>query len=520
MLSKLPRRKNPGLIRPRDSAGQSDTVLCSLQLFVALGWAVAWLAGGVWLGLLAALFGTGVVVWWACFKLTRALPLLRLLQLGSVALTAIMNLGFLLAWAVATTGVSVSFAVLLTETHGIPISDYSRAVCFTQLFAFSLSLFSRIQFFVIRERQLLHSMRQIVAGPVLLLFAISAFVIILEVALVGLGVIGYRSFQVEGFAEGEIPWYYNFIDAFKALQIPLNVYFILRAFRTGNWLWLIWGIVGGGAALFIAFTGGRSGLILAVIMHLFYWIVFTPRNILRFRIGLVLVVLLVGAYPFTVFNNFIRSSASGVDGARSRDLGAVLSEAAESYGYDDSQATAKEATARNLATRPLVAHPLAIVQNVPASNARWGYGREYLNAFIWTIPRMMFPSKFSYAVQEGFIYQYFGVYFSDTADSVYLSGYLNFGWVGWLLGAVPICGLWLSVLLFISFLRTDFARLVLLAQWPAMFIAGVGEGSLISWFVAFRLTVVVFVVCVVLEALFVGREHVSAALSVRSGGRR
>jgi hypothetical protein len=515
-------RSDPPLKSPRQISlpslsalsNRADTTLTLSILGNAIFWAIASSVGTNLFGVGAALTGVAIVAWWAWTQFVRPLPLIRLMQSGGVALVAILNIGYVGAWTVATFKVSVPFEILVNEIYGISMDEYSLSMVFSMLFAAAMTVYSRISFIEALEGQLMRSLRGIWRTPVLWVVAISLFIMFVEGLLLGTGVVGYRSFKVEGLGKGEIPWYFNFFSCLKAAQIPLNVFLMVSALRKKNVLLGVVGFGGFALALIMAFTTGRSGLILAFIYHFFYWVILCAGRVNKLKLSLMIGVGLLCLYPLTIFNNFIRSSASGVQDARGRDLGQVIMEAANSYKYKESQTLAEEASDRNLATRPLLAHPIAVVQNVSSSESHFGWGQEYMNAFMWSVPRFIFPGKVRYAVQEEYIYQRFGVIFSDTSDSIYLSGYLNFGWLGWLLGPIPLLVLWGASLLLIGLLKTTVAKVIVFSQWINPFYFGVGEMATVSWIGTMRTVVAIFVILWVVE-IFVSER---VAVSTRQKG--
>jgi len=140
-------------------------------------------------------------------------------------------------------------------------------------------------------------------------------------------------------------------------------------------------------------------------------------------------------------------------------------------------------SAENFATRPLVLNPLARVQRLAPEGKEFLLGENIANSLIWTMPRAVVDDKSDYPVQEDLLYRNFPIGNDDLAESPYLGGYIDFGWLGLFVYPVLLAFLWYLALLLMNYPGLlPLCSLFYAAVFLPIFALEIGESSLITWF--------------------------------------
>lgn len=255
------------------------------------------------------------------------------------------------------------------------------------------------------------------------------------------------------------------------------------------WLWTIL-VISVVVTSFLFFNKGRRWFLFCMLAHC-WWFSFFAAYKPKFHN---FIILFLVSFPllneFMKFNNFMRSGALGLENARGSAI-EVLPEAFEKYRkYSDLQELADEKSTNNLATRPLVAMPLAACMSLPENEKTFVFESEIVNSFIWSIPGPMFSNKQNYPVQETLLYDNFPIGYGDTADSLYLSSYISFGWGGVLIYPLMMMAAWLFILWMMRLRNiSEWVVAIAAASWFKFFASDIGEGSTGQMFVLMRATI-------------------------------
>jgi hypothetical protein len=291
-----------------------------------------------------------------------------------------------------------------------------------------------------------------------------------------------------------------------AAQVGLNALAIFQIARATKRRKISMGVIAVSVflILFINFTQGRSGFIFCALLHL-YWTIFFIGRIPRLKklVPIMLVVLPL-LYAGTILNNFMRGDAmQGVD-LKTVGFTAYFSSAVKSWQTDNVLRAAENArSSENLASRPLVAHPLAKSMALPEARKSFTLGENLFNSAIWAIPSVLISDKKRYPIQEDLLYAHFPVGTEDTADSPYLYAYVDFGYAGVFIYPVLLAVFWVAFLLLVRLpYISSLGVLVLACAWIPLFTLSIGEMAMTGWFTMLRNSVIVLPFVIVLNKYF------------------
>jgi hypothetical protein len=470
-------------------------------------WLLAAMTNSEVLGSFAACLGLYLGIAWTGSLFKQPTLMLGYLKIGGVSLLTMMSLGWLMAQFFNLTSLDQSLSQALVKDVRTTLPAYASAVAYTLVFAAMLGILGSQNFVKGLEA---HAVARLLAARSIRLhklLALIAAICALEVVLIASDVIGYRTFAIEGFDEGRIPWYLPMLQILFAAQIGLNALAISQIVKNK----IVYGklaisivIVSILLILFITFTQGRSGFMFCAMLHLF-WIIFFMERIPKLRTtALVLLVVLPLLYSGALAFNFMRSSAmAGID---QKELGLVafLNSAVQIWQSDQGLKEVEKArSASNLASRPLVAHPLAKSMALPSNQKNFLLGENLLNSAVWAIPSFIISDKKKYPVQEDLLYPNFPIGIDDTADSPYLYAYTDFGYVGLIIYPMLLAAIWVVILLMTRLpYISSLGVLVFVTVWISMFTLSLGEASMVSWFSLLRNTLIVIPFIIILAKLF------------------
>lgn len=431
----------------------------------------------------------GALWGWSLFRHPQLM--LSFLRLGAVSLLIIMSAGWLLAqlFSLSTLGQSLS-ATLMLEI-GTTLPAYACAVSYALAFAAMLGAFGGFGFIRSLEKNAvarLVAARQVRLSKLILLIAV---ICALEIWLILTDFISYRTFNVEGYDEGIVAWYLPILQIIFVSQIGLNALAVGKIVDVSRRRSRIFMTVVATSILlahFVSFTQGRSPFILCALLH-YYWTIFFMGHIpgLRKTILVALMALPI-LFTGTLMFNFMRSSAVSDVDIKTAGFTTFLSIAVQAWKSDQLlRAAEKKRSAENLATRPLVAHPLATSMALAANRKDFLVGQNIINSAIWSIPSIIFPEKRKYPIQENLLYANFPIGIADTADSPYLYAYADFGYFGIFIYPALLAGIWVAVLMLMRISQiSSLGVLVFACIWISLFTLSVGESSMLSWFSTLR----------------------------------
>jgi len=457
--------------------------------------------------LLAAGVGTILSARWFLKVLGCPVEFIHLLPLSAVSLVVVMNFGFLLSWTMSSIGLNRDF-VESFNALGVTYSSYAGAVFFTVLFATSLAALGQFPMLRRLEAQLIEKLIMLNRTPTNVLLGVLFVTIGIDVLALVTGVIGFRSVGLEGYQEGKIAWFLPFLHALVYFQMPLNAQLLtrVRSREKGANLAIVGTMVISIPVVFyMSFTSGRTAVVFCVAMHFIYWCLFRGRRP-NLRVSMVLgVAFLVIVPQILALNNFMREqkNTSTSKFANEGGIEAVFA-MTEAYQENKSARSAEKVrTMDNLSRRPLVATPLAKCIAMDGRVKSFMLGMNLRSSFIWVIPRVIYPDKVQTSAMEGLLYRYFPDrdFLKDVSDSVYMYSYTDFGWLGIIVYPLLIAGLWCASLLILSVLNSPVFSWYVFANWPVVFMLGIGEGGLIGWFSTFRDTLMYGIIFFFIEMM-------------------
>jgi hypothetical protein len=440
---------------------------------------------------LAAGLGLALGLGWIRALLRNPTLMLGFLKLGGVMLLIIMSLGWLMALFFNLSSLGQNLSTALVVDIGTTLPAYASAVAYALVFAAVLGALGGLAHIRALEASAVRrffAARGIRPRKLLILIGV---ICLLEIWLIFSGVISYRTFAIAGFDEGSIAWHLPMLQIMFAAQAGLNAIAISQIVENTakrNKLAIALVFTSFLLILFITFTQGRSGFVFCALLH-FYWATFFIGKMPNFRAMIpILAITLPLLYTGSLLSNFMRSDAVQGADLKIDGFGTFLGNAIDTWQSDQTlQAAEKARSAANLASRPLVANPLAKSMALPDEQKTFLLGENLFNSAIWSIPNFFISSKRAYPVQEELLYQNFPIGINDTADSIYLYAYADFAYMGLLVYPTLIAGIWVFVLLLMRLPHISSLGVVVFScMWISMFTLSMGESSTITWFVLLR----------------------------------
>lgn len=491
------------VLRARPSKRSSAAIICLVP--VPLWLLAAALESEIFASLAAGL-GLLLAARWGRTLFRQPAMMLGFLKIGAVSLLIIMSLSWLMAQFFNFSALGKTLSEALVQDVGTTLPAYAVAVAYVLVFAAVLGSLGELA--PIRALEANAVARLMAARGIRhrrLLFLL-ALICALEAWLIFTGVISYRTFAIEGYDEGQVAWYLPMLQIMFATQVGLNALAIGQMAQATRRSTTSVAVVAASVLLilFINFTQGRSVFIFCALLHLYWTILFTGRvPRLRKMIPVVLVVLPL-LYTGTLLNNFMRSGNAGGLDVKTVGFGTFFSSAIQTWQSDQSLRDLEKArSAANLASRPLVAHPLAKSMDLPPYKKSFLWGENLINSVVWAIPRAIMPDKNRYPIQEDLLYAHFPVGTEDTADSPYLYAYVDFGYAGLLIYPALLTGFWVTVLLLMRLpYISSLGVLVIVCTWIWLFTLSIGEMAMTGWFVTLRNTLIALPFVVLLANLF------------------
>ncbi len=491
------------VLRVRPRSLRSAAVICLAPVPL---WLLAAALESEVLASLAAGLGLLLAVRWGRALFRQPALMLGFLKIGAVSLLTIMSLSWLMAQFFNVSALGQSLSEALVRDVGTTLPAYAGAIAYVLVFAAVLGGLGELAPIRALEANAVARLRAARGIRHRKLLILIALICALDAWLILTGVISYRTFAIEGFDEGRIAWFLPMLQIMFATQVGLNALAISQMARVTGRSTLSIAVVAASVLLilFVNFTQGRSGFIFCAVLHVYWVILFMgriPRLSKLIPIALVVLPLL---YTGTLLNNFMRSGNAGGLDVKTVGFGAFFSNAIQTWQSDQSLRELEKArSAANLASRPLVAHPLAKSMALPVHKKSFLLGENLVNSAVWAIPRAIMPDKNRYPIQEGLLYAHFPIGAEDTADSPYLYAYVDFGYAGLVIYPVLLAGFWVAVLLLTRLpYISSLGVIVIACSWISLFTLSLGEMAMTGWFVTLRNTVIVLPFIILLAKLF------------------
>lgn len=456
-------------------------------------WLIASISESILIADVASIWGTSIMIFCFYQAIGDSLEMTRFLRLGAITLCLVQNLAWLTASLIHHFSLEASIEATIKSLMGggLKFSSYAIAVLYVCLFSSMISYFG--------SKKALFTSEKIVCALILKLkniplSKITLFIMVItaiNILLVVSGVIAQRAIIVDGYSEGERPFWIVLHESILPGQIMLLA---LLMYHIGNkkgslfnWSVLIVSLI---FMLYIYFTKGRSPLVFALAAIGFWYYYFLERKPKILKLTIIFCVIYPILSQVLLFNNFIRG-VNGIADWQSKSAIEILPLAWDRFQSSSGLIKEEEAsTTENLGSRPLVATPLAQCLQYPGEKKTFTYGENLFNSFVWAIPGPLIGSKKDYLVQERLLYKHFKIgrdLEQDTADSLYLSSYTEFSWVGLIIYPWLLYLLWFAVItLCVKWKITGFILAINISIFFELFLLGIGEGAVGKWFVILR----------------------------------
>ncbi|WP_375444585.1 hypothetical protein [uncultured Fibrella sp.] len=489
----------------------------SYIIFTTLpGWILTFITEQTLIADISAIWASLVCLIWIWTRMGHSLEMIRLVRIGAATLCLLLNSSWLTASFVHQFSLNILIETSLQNemNGGLAFSFYALAMVYITIFSCVLAFIGSTSAVFKLECKIYQLFTYLNNISINYLLFIATTIILGEFVLIYFGIIGQRALLVEGVDKGKLPDWYIIYDSLFTTQTIINSLILIHIWKNKRPLWankvnyLIL-LVSFLLFMFISFTKGRRDISFGLIIHAYcIFLLLSLRPNLKKTILVICI-----AYPLLsqimLFNNFMRSGIVYVDESKS-----ALETIPDTWmRFQESESNIKEESKRteeNLATRPLVATPLALCLQLQDSKKSFMLGKNLLHAIIWTIPGPIFPNKTDYPTQEELLYKHFRIGSDDTADSLYLSAYTEFSWLGLLIYPALVVLLWMLVMqLIISLCRSELSLLIIFSVYLKLFTIGIGEEAVNAWTVALRLSLAWLVLDNILVLLNIKQERIS-----------
>jgi hypothetical protein len=445
----------------------------------SVGWLIAVILGAPGLfcsGLAVALTFAGLTALWDIVRHRGHVWNLLLLSSTSIALS--QNLLLALAILNNLEAVDDPYSSAAREV-GCTASSYSTAMAYSMSFAMGLALLSQFRFSKAAAERFRLTFARFASCSMGQLSALSFIVILTEAALIATGRWGFRGIVRDDLLERRLSWYSDFLTLLPHLNLMLAAVLVGRLTQQSNRSRGEFRLVTLAVVLmcvFSTFTQDRrflfySGFAAVVLyaevrqVRLTAWRLFVPSLILGSLV-----------WQASLFNNFLRSTDSGLSQWQNVDALTLIGKTWERFLDPNVRSRQQEATVENFSTRGLVLQGLA---KIIAANPRGLplLGEDLLNSTVVAFPSFITGPKTEFPVQEHLIYRRTGLAFKDLADSAYLSGYLDFGYAGVVTHACVLAFVFMIASRLVNSMHSLVAGAAI-CPWLHHFLVGVNESSM------------------------------------------
>lgn len=430
---------------------------------------------------------------------TQPYHLVRILLLGSMSLLLIVNATFALS-----NGINIFVfnrnMDFFYQASQISQPAYHLAMSYVSAFAGMLAIVSRFKFLKIVEKQLLELFLEF-RNPNKLTVWIGAigsggFLFYLFYT----GSIVYRGTKLGDAEAGVVSALAPILSFSVSFGMVCGAVLIASKFADFK-LPKVFNVLFGFIFLLavgFAITQSRRDIVVSLVLVYFLVAFFRGNISIKFNVVFALAGIFIGL-PFLYIQHYMRSGSSGFHDLKTTDARETFSSAWQQMHREERvQATARESTVQNLAARPMILHPLARIMSLEYPQRTppiWGV--DFRNSFLWSIPRKIYPNKFNFAVQEGLVYERFGLYYKDTTDAIWLSSFIDFHIFGIFTHTIFLLALWFFSVKILVYMNSSTIAAAMYLGFFSAFTMSIGEGAMIGWFVLFR-TVIIVLVCYLL----------------------
>ena len=457
------------------------------------GWLLAFITGYSLIADMSALWSSYVMLGWLWNQIGYPVEMIRLVRLGSAVLIALQAISWLVASSIHRFILKIPIENSLKSLMGggLDLPGYMLALVYISIFSLMLSyLGSKTKIYSL-EKKLCLKLLQLKNISVSYQLTIALIFTVIEVTLTLYGVIGQRTIVAGGYSDGELPYWIVFYESVLPAHILLNSLIFVSIFKEKSFIsdkykWLIF-TISVISLLFIYFNKGRSNLVFALIAHGYWLSFFTARRIKPLKFVILGMILYPIVSQVLLFSNFLRNEDTGLVDWQVSAI-AIIPQAWESFQSSSNLVEReKDRTAENISTRPLVAAPLALCIRLDPSEKNFLFGKEILHSMIWSIPGPLINNKKEFPKQEDLLYMNFPIGQDDTADSLYLSSYTEFWWIGIFIYPLLIVLLWKLVLNMIQIFKLSNVTIAItVTPFLEMFILGIGESAVNTWIITLR----------------------------------
>jgi oligosaccharide repeat unit polymerase len=491
---------------------QPAWIICLLPITF---WLIASLTGSDILATCGASLGSGLALNWWYRLLNNPRDLISFLKVGGISLVLIVNLSWLVAIYFNVVALDTSISDTLKYDIGTSTSEYSLAISYTHFFGTVLSSLGEIAFIKKVETSVVNKLLFFKSIPNTKLLVILSVFTILELILINADIISYRGYNIEGYIEGNIPWYIPLLEKMFGIHILLNGIALSQLMYKklkGKSIKLMIILISFLVLFFIFFTKGRTSLVSCVLLH-FIWLCFFYGKIPNLKI---IIPTLIAIIPMLVtgsmVNTFMRTSNNGIkENIREVSIMSIMNESLDNYFSNKGNQQAESLkSAYNLSTRPLIANPLGMSMALPSDKKEFMLGKNLISGFIWALPGNI-VDKSSTKNQEELFFEYFPVNNTDIADSIYLYAYMDFSYIGLIIYPLILASFWLlSLWLTKTVFAPSVSVLIIVSGWLPMFSLTIGESSITTWLTNFRNIIFLVLFLIPLNWLLKNIKHTQA----------
>ena len=410
---------------------------------------------------------------------------IKFLSLSAVGLFFITSLSVIISSYFIRKFYNLNLFEFFKTIQNIPVESYLLAIIFTLLFSLILFIFSLRNELILKENYIFNRLNKITTVDSKKINFMIIFMIFFEIIMNLSGFVEYRDLNNENYKIGVIdPWmpYLIYIFHFHIALTSLITVKYRNKFNLKNSLLIILSVLLIG---YFFFTRGRSSFILASI-ELFFWYCFFNKNAPKLRsIIFSLTIIIPLFYSLTLFNQLLRMSLYTQNDNYKQSLTEQITNAYDLWQMRDMREINSEKNNQNLTFRSLVVTPLAVSIDLKRSQKQHLLGENIFNNFIWTIPRMIYPNKINFPIGELLMVK-FGLYFSDTSNSLYLASYIDFWWFGVLIYPMLFYFYWRFLLFILTYKNFDPLIILLILSSAFPIFLNIGEGSILGFIVFMR----------------------------------
>jgi hypothetical protein len=476
-------------------------------------WIFAWITDNIYIADIASIIGTMIGLYQFWLIIGNSVQMTKFLQIGALSLLIIQNLSWFISSLVHYVNYNYNLESTLIAQLKLSVGEYSLSIIYISMFALVLAILSMNQKISKIESGISKSLYQLKEISLQKIATIAFVLLLFGIFMLSSGIIGQRVVNVVGIDKGDIPIWLPIYEVILNFCIVLNVVYFINIFKIKYkspklLLLKLLLLCSFFATSLLFFTKGRSPFLLSLLFHLYWFYFFTEKkpNLKKSFVWLIIIYPIIST--LLLFNNYARhgEGARLIKESENKANSSVITFLPKVFvSYINSSFEQKEEKSRsisNFSTRTLVAQPLALCIKLPTERKRFFLGENIENSIIWVIPRSIFPDKTKYAMQEDLLYQNFPINLTDTADSLYLYSYADFGWLGLIIYPYLIVIYWRLILMTLYYLKSSPVFLaIVFSGFLELFTIGIGESAIVQWLSVLR-TFFIIVIAGLLVKMF------------------